>query len=226
MSAPLHPADLRARILEAAGREPVRSRAYGARRRVVVLAFGFAATIAVLLLLGCPYVGRRPLAYVAALAGAWALVAGWATWAALARGRSMLGRPAGERVAIALLTPAALLACALVGSLAWPQTIDGRGGLRSSVICAAFTALFAMGPLVAFAFLRKNSDPVAPRHSGAALGAAAGAWGALGIELYCTRPTPWHVFSGHVAPVLALALVGALLGGSFLRVVAVRAKNE
>jgi hypothetical protein len=33
------------------------------------------------------------------------------------------------------------------------------------------------GPLIAFARLRRASDPVSPRPTGAALGAAAGAWG-------------------------------------------------
>jgi hypothetical protein len=138
----------------------------------------------------------------------------------------MLGRPIAQRVAVAGLTPAALFASALVASAAWPQTIDHRNSFLSFAICAAFTVVFALGPMAAFAFVLRRSDPVAPRLGGAALGAAAGAWGALGIELYCTRPTPWHVLWGHVLPVVVLALVGALIGGRALRLVAVRAKNE
>jgi hypothetical protein len=217
--------DLRARVLAAVQREPMPPRRSGARRDAAVLALGFALAVVTARLLGVPHVGRRPAAYVVALAFAWMAVAAWATGSAVARGRSMLGRPIAQRVAVAVVTPVALFVTSLVASAGWPETIDQRNSLRSMVICAAFTILFAVAPLVSFAIVLRRSDPVAPRLAGAAIGAAAGAWGALGIELWCSRATPWHVLGGHVLPVVLLAVVGAWVGGELLRVVAVRPKN-
>jgi hypothetical protein len=132
----------------------------------------------------------------------------------------MLGRPAPSRLAAAVITPLALMAMALVANRVWPQTMDGRASPASAVVCAAFTLLFACGPLAAFAFLARGSEAVTPRIAGAALGSAAGAWGALGIELYCVRCIPSHVLAGHVAPVVLLALLGVLLGQGVLRLCA------
>ncbi len=137
----------------------------------------------------------------------------------------MLGRPTSQRVAIAMVTPAALIAVAAAGSAVWPETIDGRSSLLAHVICAVLTMLFALGPLLAFAVVNRRSDPIAPSLTGAALGAAAGAWGALGIELFCTRATPVHVFFGHVLPVAVLVAVGALLGRRLFGVVAIRTRT-
>jgi hypothetical protein len=218
-------ADLRARVLAAVERDPAPPRRSGIRRDAALLATGFAVAVLTARLLGVPHVGRRPAGYVVALAVAWAAVALVATLGAVARGGSMLGRPIAHRIAVSALTPVALFATSLLATAAWPQTVDQRNSLLSIIICAAFTALFALAPFIAFVLVLRRSDPVAPRLAGAALGAAAGAWGALGIELWCSRPTPWHVLAGHVAPVVVLALVGAWLGGAFLRVVAVRAKT-
>jgi hypothetical protein len=220
--APLPPADLRARVLDAARREPVRPRASGVRGRVLAVAMGFALPVAIAACLGGPGTGGRPLGYVVLVAASWTALAGLATWAGVSRGRSMLGRPLAWRILVAALTPVVLLAAALVGGLLWPSTLTGDPTLHGPLICDVFTTLFAAGPLVAFAVVRRRSDPVAPRLSGAALGAAAGAWGAVGIALHCADATPGHVAVGHVLPVVLAAVIGLLVGN---RVVAIRAQN-
>jgi hypothetical protein len=225
MSAPLPPPDLRARVLAAARSEPARSRASGTQRRALAIALGFTAALGFGAFVASPKLGGRPAGYVILLTAAWMSVAVVASWGALSRGRSMLGRPIAQRIGIALVTPVALIGAALVGNMLWPQTVGGYPGLVKDALCAAFTMMFAAGPLVAFLMVFRRSDPVAPGLSGAALGAAAGAWGAFGIELFCNCPAPGHVILGHVLPVLLLALIGAAIGGRALRVVAVRAKN-
>jgi hypothetical protein len=229
MSLPALPPDLRARVLDAARREPAPSRATGLRRRGVTVVLGFAfavaSTIACAVLLGGPAIEPRPVGYFALVAVAWAAIALVASWVAVGRGRSMLGRPTAQRAAIAVVTPIALIAVAAAGSAVWPQTVDGRSSLLAHVICGSLTILFALGPLVAFAVVNRRTDPIAPSLTGAALGAAAGAWGALGIELFCTRATPVHVFLGHVLPVAVLVAVGALIGQRLLGVVAVRTRT-
>jgi len=131
----------------------------------------------------------------------------------------MLGRPAALRVVVVALTPVALLVTALVAALAWPQTLADDATVVTHLICVGFALLCALGPLVAFAVVRRGSDPVAPRLTGAAIGAASGAWGALAIELHCGHASPAHIVLGHLLPVVALTLVGILVGDA---VVAVR----
>jgi len=176
-----------------------------------VLAIGFALSVGISVYLGGPGASLPP-GYTALLGAAWLLVGVVATWEGVARGRSMLGRPAVVRVLVAVLTPLALLVTAMGAALAWPETLATPATIEAHVVCVVFTMLFALGPLVAFAIVRRGSDPVAPRLTGAAIGAASGAWGALGIELHCGHASAMHVLVGHVAPVVLLTLVGVLVG--------------
>ena len=42
-------------------------------------------------------------------------------------------------------------------------------------------------------------------------GAAAGAWAAVMVELWCLLALPEHILVGHVLPLVALAAAGAAL---------------
>jgi hypothetical protein len=218
------PADLRARVLDAVGRVPALSRDVGARRRAVVVARGVAvaAAVGVAAAIHGPEARGRPVEYVATLEVLWLLLAVLVTWVAVARGPSMLGRPVSWKLTVAVLTPAALLLAWLPVALAWPHTLHDASGLRSHGVCVAMTFAFAAGPLVAFARLHRASDPLNPRVTGAALGAAAGAWGAVAHGLICGYTSPVHMALGHILPVALLALVGVLVGE---RVVALSAET-
>jgi hypothetical protein len=196
MNTPLPPADLRARVLSAARSEPVAPRPAGAWHRTLMACVGVGAAFGVLLSIGGPGVYGRPATYTLVLAALWALVGAVGAWAGVSRGPSMLGRPATWRVLVVILAPLALMEC------------------------IEFTTLMSLGPLIAFTFLRRGSDPVAPRLTGAAIGTVSGAIGAVCIELRCSHATLFHVTAGHVLPVVMLAVLGALVAG---RVVAVRA---
>jgi hypothetical protein len=178
---------------------------------MVVLALGFALSACISLYLGGPGASLPP-GYTALLGAAWLLVGVVATWEGVARGRSMLGRPAIVRVLVAVLTPVALLATAMGAAMAWPETLATRTTVEANVVCVVFTLLFALGPLAAFAVVRRRSDPVAPRLTGAAIGAASGAWGALGIEMHCGHASATHILLGHIAPVVLLTVLGVLIG--------------
>jgi hypothetical protein len=58
--------------------------------------------------------------------------------------------------------------------------------------------------------------------TGAALGVAAGAWGAVLIDLHCEMTDPLHVLLGHMLPVVLLAITGTLVARSVL---AIRART-
>jgi|HubBroStandDraft_1064217.scaffolds.fasta_scaffold125014_2 hypothetical protein len=221
----LPPAELRERILAAARREPIAPSREGARARVAVVLRGFVvagAIAAAAAIHGTAAKTPRPLAWILSLEILWLSLAVAATWAGVDRGRSMLGRSRRWRIAVATLTPAALLAAWLPVAFAWPQTLADTAGLRAHLICIAVTMALAAGPLIAFARLRRGSDPVSPRLTGAALGAAAGAWGAAAHVLICGYTAPAHIAVGHILPVVLLTLVGVVIGD---RVVALHAQR-
>jgi len=206
--------DLRTRVLDAVARDPAPTHTAGVRRRAFVIARGIAVAglVGLAAAIHGPEARGRPLEYVATLEVLWLLLAIVVTWVAVARGSSMLGRPASWKLAVAVLTPAALMLAWLPVALAMPQTLHDASRLHSHVVCIAMTFAFAAGPLVAFARLHRASDPLNPRATGAALGAAAGAWGAVAHGLVCGYTAPVHMALGHVLPVALLALVGVLVG--------------
>ena len=217
-------AELRARVLDAARREPARPRSAGAPRRRWVIALGFVSMVAIAAFLVAERhdPGRRPPGYVAALTVAWLFLASGATWAGLARGRSMLGRSAAWRVGVAALTPIAMLASWLPIALVWPNTLSDASTMRTHLTCVGMTLAFAAGPLVAFAVLRRESDPVRPGLTAAAMGVVAGAWGAVALVMFCGFSSPAHILVGHVLPVALLAVASALV---LRRVVEVRQRR-
>jgi len=216
------PADLRARVLAAAGAQPVATRKQGVGRATLALVLGFGVTLGILLYIGGPSADGRPMPYMALIVATWVPIGLLATWGGVSRGRAMLGRSAGARAMVILATPAALLFAALVAGYAWPETLEDDATLHSHLLCVTVTLLSALGPLAAFAILRRASDPVAPRLTGAAIGAASGAWGALAIELRCGHSSLSHIALGHVLPIAALTLLGVLIGD---RVVAIHARS-
>jgi peptidoglycan/LPS O-acetylase OafA/YrhL len=83
--------------------------------------------------------------------------------------------------------------------------------------CFALTALTTPWP---FAVLVSASRRVEPRHpgtTGAALGAVAGAWAAVMVELWCPLSVHAHVLVGHVLPLVVLVLAGAAFGARTFR---------
>ncbi len=170
---------------------------------------------------------RRPTGYVVALELVWVLVALAATWAGITRGRSMLGRPGASKIAVAALTPLALMLTWLGIALAWLESViasawleamDDAPDVHLDAGCALMSILYALGPLVAFLLLRRSKDPVTPRQTGAAVGAVAGAWGAVVHFPFCECTSPLHMALGHVLPVVVLAAFGALAGDRILGV--------
>jgi hypothetical protein len=216
--APPRSAELRARVLAAARAESVVPRSIWLRRGAMALAAGAAVSLVTLVAIGGPSADGRPIAYYEAIVALWAAIGVVATWAGVSRGHSMLGRPAPWRVSVAVLTPVALVATALLAGAAWPSTFQGESGFHHHVVCIVCTLVMAAGPLVAFVLMRRGSDPVAPRLTGAALGATAGAWGATCIELRCGLATVDHVILGHVLPVVVLAVAGIAVGARWIAV--------
>ena len=205
------PADLRARVLSAAQASPAPARAAVQRGTLVTLLVGVAALLVVFAVGGAD-LKTRPPAFVAMTAGGWALIAAAATWAGVARGGKMLGRSAAILVLAALVIGPSFMAWMLLGTTMWPGTLGYDAPLRAHLVCLAFVCAMAIGPFLALAVMRRASDPVHPRATGAALGAVAGAWAGVMGDLHCPVSDAIHVGIGHVLPVVLFAIVGALVG--------------
>jgi hypothetical protein len=217
------PPELKERLLAAVRQQPAPARASARRTGWLLLLGGFAWLLLCLFGgLGGIVVWQRPIGHIALVGTGWFFVALGASVLSAARGRSMLGRPRWLLVLAAGLTAPLLFLWVLAGVLPWPQTatlscapnITGAG-------CLAAALLMGLGPFVGFLLLRRGSDPLHPRLTGAALGAAAGAWGSWAIGLHCPCTGLGHSFIGHVLPAAAWALAGLLAGNLLL---AVRAK--
>jgi hypothetical protein len=133
------------------------------------------------------------------------------TWLVLFR-RSMLSPPRGLLLAVAIGVPL------LVGVwlVLWHTTYDDpftRVGWR----CFALTALTAPWPFATLAYASRRVEPRHPGTAGAALGAVAGAWAAVMVELWCPLAVHQHVLVGHVLPLFVLALAGSAFGVRMFR---------
>lgn len=213
--------DLKQRVLEAARRAPSPPRAVVARRRAVAL---FVGALPALVGAARPVVGQRPIAFVLFTALGWGLLAVAATWGSLGArasggGRTMGGAPSAWLLALAFATPVLLFALHAAGFVMWPELLGFDCAPAGHLSCAGLTTLFGAGPLAAFVYARRGTDPVHPGLHGAALGVAAGAWGAVSIGVHCPFTAGPHVMLGHIFPLALLGLVGAWLGR---RVVAIR----
>ena len=212
MTAVRLPDDLRKRVLEAASREPSPNRASVQRSTVLVSAAAVIGGVALFFAVGGVHLGARPTEVVAVTAAGWLIIALAATWGAFGRGRSMLGRPVGWLLVVALATAPTFLLWFLMWTMMRPEASSPLPSLGIHLACFVMTILFSLSPIAAFAVARHGSDPVQPRATGAALGAAAGAWAGVMIDLHCPVSATAHVIFGHLAPIVVLAIAGAWLG--------------
>jgi hypothetical protein len=219
---PTLPPDLRAAVLERARSTPSPDAAATRRSAVIATVAGAAAGVATVFGLGVG-LGGRPMPFVALSAAGWAAIAVGVSLVAAARGRMMLGRPRSLLAFVALACAPAVFAWVMGCTIGWPAVRDAQGTWATHVGCFVWTSILALGPVVALSLSRRASDPVHPRATGAAIGAAAGAWGGVLIDLHCPLTGPLHVALGHVLPVLLYAGLGALVGG---RLFGVRARRE
>jgi hypothetical protein len=83
--------------------------------------------------------------------------------------------------------------------------------------CMLIAAVVGSVTLAAFAAALRRAAPAASRARGAALGAAAGAWAGLALFIFCLSGESQHLLVGHVLPVLAFTMLGALTLARALR---------
>lgn len=210
-------AGLRARIIERSAREPSPTRAQFSRQQGLVLSLAVLVPLLVFFWSGGIRVGPRPDRLVVGTALGSAVLAAGVAVLGVGRGRSMLGRPRALLFAQVLLTPVLLFGWRALLSACYPnmtlQWVE-RPGLR----CFTLSILLACVPLLALLWLRRASDPLHPRLTGAAFGAASGAGAWVLVDLWCPVGYVPHLLVGHVLPLLALITLSALIGSRVIGV--------
>lgn len=213
------PESLKLRVLEAARQRPVPHREDRLPSIVGLATLAVLAMAAVLQWVprllgeagGVAHAAGRPAASGAWILAGTAVLAVCSTWLVLPR-RSMLSPARGLLLGVAIGLPL------LVGAwlVLWHPTYDDpftRIGWR----CFLLTALTAPWPFATLAYASRRVEPRHPGTAGAALGAVAGAWAAVMVELWCPLSVHQHVLVGHVLPLVFLALAGAAVGVRMFR---------
>ena len=201
-------AALKRRVLAAARSHPAPVRN---DRRPLAALFALLAAAAMLAMYfvwgGPANAAGRPAPVVAWLAVGTVAVAVAASWFALPAPGSMLPRGGRVLVAVALGVPILIGAWIVLWHSVYTDPFQ-RFGWR----CFGLTAATAPWPFAVLVWLSRRFDPVSPQLTGAALGAAAGAWAAVVVELWCPLSVSDHVLVGHVSPLLLLVGLGGALG--------------
>jgi hypothetical protein len=214
--------ELKARILAQVADVPSRRRDEGRVSSWLVLPSSVIVASALYFAFDGPHHGQgRPLWFYVASTLGWTMVAALSVWGALGRGGSSLGRPRRWLVSVAVGTPAVLFAMMFAFAAVRPE-LAVLHAERLGLKCLGLTLAAGAFPLLALVQARQGSDPVHPFAAGAALGAACGASAGVMVEMWCPVAAPRHVLVGHIAPIAAMTILGALLGA---RVIAMRARR-
>jgi hypothetical protein len=202
---------LRARIILRIGRERAPTRAeLAAQRRLVVVGL-LVAPLVVFLGAGGVRAAPRPDRLVLATTLGSAVLAIGAALLGLDRGRSMLGPPRLRLVLVAVITPFLLFAWRVLAS-SRHSGMMAASPERPGVRCLFLSGALVLAPLLGLLWVRRHSDPVHPRASAAALGAAAGAGAWVFVDAWCPVSYVPHLLLGHVLPLVLTIVASACFG--------------
>jgi hypothetical protein len=199
---------LRDKVLADAATHRTRTRSEGRRRAILVYTLAALGGLPLFFAWGgFGHVAGRPAEITIGIALGGLLLAMGAASVAWWRGKSQVGRPQSMLLAVALLAPIATYVWLVSWHARYVEPFS-RIGFR----CLALTIVSGLPLLAAAMWMRKRTVVLHPVASGAALGAAAGAFGGVTVELWCPLTSSAHVIVGHVTPILLLSLVGAMTG--------------
>jgi len=210
------PSALRDRILAATRQAPSPVRVQVVRNTRALVVLGMALALTIFFAIGGLHLGHRPAGFVAMTAAGWATASVVVTWIAFVRGPSMLGRTRRALLAVALLTAPLLFAWGTLSTVPWPEVRSLDSDWSNYLGCFAWTGLMGLAPLAALVLARRGTDPVHPRATGAALGAAMGAWAGTLIDLRCICASVAHMAFSHALPAILLALFAAIVAPRIL----------
>ena len=205
--------------MAAAQAEPAPTRTEHRNKSLRGLTIGIAIAMVVMFGTGGPDPGHRSTSFFVLSALLLAVVSAIVTFVSMRGLRRSMGRaPAELLVGLALAAAPVMWTIEFAMRLAAPQLYAHPASLQSSIICHLCTIAMALGPFFALMAMRKGSDASHPTAMGTAIGATAGAWGAVLIDLHCGSSDLRHIALAHLLPVLVIASLGALLGKRMLGV--------
>jgi hypothetical protein len=147
-----------------------------------------------------------------------ALLAGLAlvsTLFALSQGRGGLGIAAMWLVCIAALVVAVYAALTVLQPLhsgaADDVALTGVAISPWGLRCIFIATVVSASTLAIFAVTLRRAVAVASGLRGAALGAAAGAWGGLAVFAFCPSGELQHLLVGHVLPIALFTMLGSVV---------------
>lgn len=202
------PSTLRERVLAAARTEHAPTRADLGRRRLVA-AGGSLAWIAVLALAMHAHV---PPASGVMLLAVW-LAAAFVVSRLSFGGRWSWGAPRELMRMAPIAISFVVVVGAVVIGLTWGHDAPREG---HHVQCLTASAAMGVVPLALTFWVERGRDPIAPASTGAALGALAGAWSGVFMSFVCGRSEVGHTIVSHVAALVILSVVSAVIGRRLL----------
>jgi negative regulator of sigma F NrsF-like protein len=144
-----------------------------------------------------------------------------ATLFAVSQGRGGLGIAAIGLVSIAALVAPVYAALTVLQPLHSGAADDvALTGVQISpwgLRCIFIATVVSASTLAIFAVTLRRAVAVATRLRGAALGAAAGAWGGLAVFVFCPSGELQHLLVGHVLPIALFTLLGGVVLTKVLR---------
>ncbi len=206
------PDPVKERLLSAIAARPSRTRQQGTKR--AFLYYGLASAAMLLLFQvsgGLAHGSSRPPDVTMPLVLGSSLIAFAAVRLALGRGRAMTGRSWAVLVAVVSVVPV----IAFTWQTHWFGTYTEpfqRFGWR----CIALTIATGGALLGAVIALRRGTLANNETLHGAAAGAAAGACATVLVDAWCPLANTAHVAQGHIAPLVVLTVIGAILGRTLL----------
>lgn len=206
--------ELKERVLRAAREEPSPTRAVVRERDLVRVIAALGVALTVFVVSRGVRVGERPLSLVVGTALGAAALATVIGGLALGRGRSMLGRTQSMLWAVAILSPAALLAW----KVGWTAHYGVFGPMCAGFRCFGLSLGMGAAPFTTLLIARRRSDPLHPAGTGAAVGTAVAAFAWVLVDLWCPVGYVQHLLFGHVLPCFIFIVGGAVIGRSYVAV--------
>ncbi len=148
---------------------------------------------------------------------AWGLVQAAVLYLGFAPRRGLLGSRAA-RVALAVLLPLLFLGYLSYAAWSYVPFEQFSHGARAShafgcgLVALGFGAVVGGSVLLAW----RGTNPITPRLSGTLAGFVGGVAGALAVGIGCPSHEGWHLWTAHGLIVLALGLMGFVVGRRLL----------
>jgi hypothetical protein len=136
------------------------------------------------------------------------------TWFALLQGRDGLGIGSLSLMCIAVLVVPIYAALTVLRPLhsgaADDVALTGVAISPWGVRCLFVATVVSVPALAILAAALRRAAAVSSRLRGAALGAAAGAWGGLAVFVFCPSGSLQHLLVGHVLPIAIFTSIGGI----------------